>query len=133
MGARMGAGDAGVLPVVGALVAVVIVFTIVSRTTCSCRRRTSSTCSTRAPSSYARIQEGFVLLLGEIDLSVGYVAAIGGIVAADLVNDTNWPWWSRSPPRSSYVGRSADAGEYHEARIPSFIVTLASTYLSGSG
>ena len=38
--------------------------------------------------------EGFVLLLGEIDLSIGYVAAIGGIVAATLVQpDPNWPWW----------------------------------------
>ena len=39
--------------------------------------------------------EGFVLLLGEIDLSIGYVAAIGGIVAAQLVQpDPNWPWWA---------------------------------------
>ena len=39
--------------------------------------------------------EGFVLLLGEIDLSIGYVAAIGGIVAANLVQpDPDWPWWA---------------------------------------
>ena len=38
--------------------------------------------------------EGFVLLLGEIDLSMGYVGAIGGIVAANMVQPgNNFPWW----------------------------------------
>ena len=44
--------------------------------------------------SLLAMAEIFVLLLGEIDLSVGYVAAIGGIVAAQLVQPTpNLPWW----------------------------------------
>ena len=39
--------------------------------------------------------ECFVLVLGEIDLSVGYVGPLGGIVTIQLVEPatTNWPWW----------------------------------------
>jgi D-xylose transport system permease protein len=39
--------------------------------------------------------EVFVLLLGEIDLSAGFVAGVGGIIAAELVTSEHgsWPWW----------------------------------------
>src|SRR5215475_6535563 len=38
----------------------------------------------------------FVLLLGEIDLSVGYVSGMGGVVAAVLLEPghANWPTWA---------------------------------------
>jgi D-xylose transport system permease protein len=39
--------------------------------------------------------EVYVLLLGEIDLSIGFVAGIGGVVTAKLVQEsTGWPWWA---------------------------------------
>ena len=39
--------------------------------------------------------ELFALLLGEIDLSVGYIAAVGGTIIAALVAPPyNWPWWA---------------------------------------
>ena len=39
--------------------------------------------------------EIFALLLGEIDLSIGFVSGIGGIVAAELVKQQyGWPWWA---------------------------------------
>ena len=39
--------------------------------------------------------EVFVLLLGEIDLSAGFVGGVGGIIAAELVTSEHgsWPWW----------------------------------------
>ena len=72
--------------------------------------------------------EGFVLLLGEIDLSIGYVAAIGGIVTANLVQPTpNWPWWAAI---LAGLAVCAAIGGLQgllitRLRIPAFIVTLA--------
>ena len=40
--------------------------------------------------------ETFALLLGEIDLSIGYVGACGAVVTVQLVQPvtTHWPWWA---------------------------------------
>ena len=39
--------------------------------------------------------EVFALLLGEIDLSIGFVRGIGGVVMAELVKPAvGWPWWA---------------------------------------
>jgi D-xylose transport system permease protein len=39
--------------------------------------------------------EVFPLLLGEIDLSIGFVGGIGGIIVAELVKSQyGWPWWA---------------------------------------
>ena len=80
---RVRSGDAGILPVVVALVLVTIVFQIVSP---SGRFLSAGNLVNLFIQSSVFIVlamgEGFVLLLGEIDLSMGYVGAIGGIVAA---------------------------------------------------
>src|SRR5664280_3698295 len=94
--ARVRGGDAGVLPVAFALVAVLVVFTIVSKNHVFLSAgNLVNLFDQSAVFIVLAIGEGFVLLLGEIDLSIGYVAAIGGIVAAQLVQpSTNWPWWA---------------------------------------
>jgi D-xylose transport system permease protein len=71
--------------------------------------------------------ELFALLLGEIDLSVGFVAAVGGtIIAALVAAPYNWPWWA-----SVIVGLGATAviGAIQgtlitRLHLPSFVVTL---------
>lgn len=69
----------------------------------------------------------FVLLLGEIDLSIGYVSGIGGVLVAMLLRDPDWTWYTAIP-----VALLATAGiglaqgiiiTYF--RVPSFIVTLS--------
>jgi D-xylose transport system permease protein len=71
----------------------------------------------------------FVLLLGEIDLSVGYVSGMGGVVAATLlVPDSNQ--WSTAPALIAALGAGLAIGllqGYWFAKIgvPSFVVTLA--------
>ena len=92
--ARVKGGDAGVLPVAVALVAVIIVFTIVSPNHVFLSAgNLVNLFDQSAVFIVLAMGEGFVLLLGEIDLSIGYVAAIGGIVAAELVQpDVNLPW-----------------------------------------
>ncbi len=71
----------------------------------------------------------FVLLLGEIDLSIGYVSAICGVTVAMLLRDpaAGWTWYTAIP-----VGLLATAGIgllqgwiITTFSVPSFIVTLA--------
>ena len=40
------------------------------------------------------LAEIFALLLSEIDLSIGFVAGVGGIIIAELVAARHWPWWA---------------------------------------
>jgi len=81
------------------------------------------------------IGEGFVLLLGEIDLSIGYVAAIGGIVAGLLVQPQatnpdmfhNWPWWGAIIVALVICGVLGAINGFivTRLRVSSLIVTLA--------
>ncbi len=74
------------------------------------------------------VGEGFALLLGEIDLSIGYVGAIGGIVAGLLVQaDFDWPWWLAIVAgllACAAIG-AIQGSIVSRLRIPSFVVTLA--------
>jgi D-xylose transport system permease protein len=72
--------------------------------------------------------EVFVLLLGEIDLSLGFTAGIGGTVATMLVQpETGWPWWAAVV---AALIATAALGLFQgllitKVRLPSFVVTLA--------
>lgn len=72
--------------------------------------------------------EIFVLLLGEIDLSAGFVAGLGGVVAAQLVKESNgWPWWAAVVAAlvvCALIGLLQGA-IITQFGLPSFIVTLA--------
>jgi len=127
--ARVRGGDAGVVPVVVALLAVSIVFTIVSPNhVFLSATNLVNLFDQSAVFIVLAMGEGFVLLLGEIDLSIGYVAAIGGTVAADLVQPSpNWPWWAAI---LAALGVCAAIGAIHgiiitKLGMPAFVVTLA--------
>ncbi|KEP68360.1 ABC transporter permease [Thioclava dalianensis] len=70
----------------------------------------------------------FVLLLGEIDLSLGFVAGIGATVATLLVAPgMGWPWWTAI---LAALAVAAVLGVVQgllitKLRLPSFVVTLA--------
>jgi D-xylose transport system permease protein len=72
--------------------------------------------------------EVFVLLLGEIDLSIGFVAAIGAVVTVSMsAPPDNHPWWV-----AILAGLAATTaiGLFQgtlitRLRLPSFVVTLA--------
>ena len=127
--ARLRGGDAGVLPVAVALVAVMVVFTIVSKNHVFLSAgNLVNLFDQSAVFIVLAIGEGFVLLLGEIDLSIGYVAAIGGIVAAQLVQpNTNWPWWAAIIAALVVCGAIGGLQGLiiTRLRMPAFIVTLA--------
>ena len=72
--------------------------------------------------------EIFALLLGEIDLSVGLVMALGSVVVAELVQPSglDWPWWAAiivALLACSAFG-AIQGSLVARLRMPSFIVTL---------
>jgi D-xylose transport system permease protein len=73
--------------------------------------------------------ETVVLLLGEIDLSVGAVALIGGVIAFKLVQrpGAGWPWWAAILAALVCCGvfGALQGTLTARLRIPSFVVTLA--------
>ena len=126
---RVRGGDAGVLPVVLALVGVSLVLQIVSpRGLFLSPGNLVNLFIQSSVFIVLAMSEGFVLLLGDIDLSVGYVAAIGGIVAGEFVQPgLNWPWWI-----AIIIGLAVTCviGLIYgllitRLRLPAFVVTLA--------
>ena len=127
--ARVRGGDAGVLPVILALAILSAVFQIVSpnHVFLSPGNLVNLFIQSSVFMMLAMAQ-GFALLLGEIDLSIGYVAAVGGIIAAELVQPGQaWPWWA------AVIGALLVCGAIGvlqgtlitRLRLPSFVVTLA--------
>ncbi|MCW2930126.1 MAG: hypothetical protein JWM19_1088 [Actinomycetia bacterium] len=127
---RVRSGNSGVLPVVGAIVIVAVVFEVITPEHAFLR-----------PSNLVYIfglstvymvlamAETVVLLLAEVDLSVGAVALIGGVIAFKLVQQPgpDWPWWAAVLASLAICG---GIGAFQGAlvallRIPSFVVTLA--------
>ncbi|MGH2466306.1 MAG: sugar ABC transporter permease [Candidatus Limnocylindrales bacterium] len=126
---RVRSGDAGILPVAVALVGVFVVFTIVSRNhVFLSASNLVNLFDQSAVFIVLAVAEGFVLLLGEIDLSTGYVAAIGGIVTANLVQPgAGWPWWAAIIAGLLVcVAIGGLQGQLiTRLSMPSFVVTLA--------
>jgi D-xylose transport system permease protein len=94
--ARLRAGQSGVLPVVLGLVLISIVFTAISPNNVFLSAgNLVNLFQQSAVFMVLAMGEIFILLLGEIDLSIGYTAGVGGVVAVQLVEPatTKWPWW----------------------------------------
>jgi D-xylose transport system permease protein len=127
--ARVRGGDAGVLPVVVALAVVFVVFQVVSpRHVFLSPGNLVNLFIQSCVFIVLAMGEGFALLIGEIDLSIGYVAAIGGILAANLVQPVwSWPWWGAivvALVATAAIGLLQGA-IVTRLGLPSFVVTLA--------
>jgi D-xylose transport system permease protein len=124
---RIRGGESGALPIIIGLIVICIFFEV-----------QSSAFLTATNIVNLFIQATFIILLGlaelyalilsEIDLSVGFVGAVGAAIALALMGaPQNWPWWA-----ALIVGMAACAviGALQgvlitRLRIPSFVVTLA--------
>jgi D-xylose transport system permease protein len=131
---RVRSGNSGVLPVVLAIVLVAISFEVVTPEHAFLR-----------PSNLVYIfglstvymvlamAETVVLLLGEIDLSVGAVALIGGVIAFKLVQQPGpaWPWWAAMLAALACCGLigALQGTLIARLKIPSFVVTLGGLLL----
>ncbi len=120
-------GESGILPVVAGLIAIVVIFQVQSSLFLSAGNIVNLLLQASVIMLFG-IGEVFVLLLGEIDLSVGYVAGIGGGLVAALVSPPfNLPWWVAilaGLAGTTIIG-IIQGTLITRLRLPSFIVTLA--------
>ena len=125
--ARLRAGDTGVLPVVGGLVVLAIIFQSLNADFLTPGNLVNLMVQGAVYMLFA-LGMVFVLLIGEIDLSIGYIGGVSGVVVAELVFGNNGvAWWLA-------VGGGLAAGLLigmlngliiTAIGLPSFIVTLA--------
>ena len=131
---RLRSGESGVLPVVIGLIAIVIYFQIRSPLFLSAGNLVNLITQAAFIVTFG-MAEVFVLLLGEIDLSVGYNAALGAVITLWILSGVHPPpWWV------GVLGGLAFCAAYAGLegliitwlKLPSFVVTLAG-YLGGFG
>jgi len=122
------AGELGSLPIVVGLILIFITFGILEENFFTERNFTNLLLQMAAVATMA-IGIVFVLLIGEIDLSVAFVSAVGGVVMTLLVrpDDPGWPWWAAI---AFALLCTTAIGFLHaivitKAGVPSFVVTLA--------
>ena len=124
---RIRSGESGALPVIVGLIVIVIFFQIE-------RSKFGSALNLvnlfQQASIYILLGAAqiFALILSEIDLSVGFVLAVGGFAIAELIGPpVNFPWWLGI---ICGVGVTAVIGYLQgtlitRLHVPSFVVTLA--------
>lgn len=122
------AGDLGSLPIVVGLVVITVVFGLMDDTFLVERNFTNLLLQ-MAPFATIAIGVVFVLLVGEIDLSVAFVSAVGGVSMTLLLrpDDPGWPWWAAIAAAllvTTLIGLLQGL-IVTKAGVPSFVVTLA--------
>jgi D-xylose transport system permease protein len=122
------AGELGSLPIIVGLVVIAVVFGILDDTFLTERNFTNLLLQMSAIATIA-IGVVFVLLIGEIDLSVAFVSAVGGVVMTLLLRpeDPGWSWWAAilvALVCTTAIG-FVQALVITKAGVPSFVVTLA--------
>src|SRR4029453_5774905 len=125
--ARVKAGESGVLPVIAGLILISILFESLDSKFLTAGNLVNLLIQA-AVFSLLAMGEVFVLLLGEIDLSVGFVAGLGGVIMADLASPAHgWPWWGAIPAALlACAGIGILQGTIiTRIGLPSFVVTLA--------
>src|SRR3989475_6718559 len=125
--ARIRAGESGILPVVVGLVLIAVIFQTQNANFLTPGNLTNLLVQ-GAVIMLLGLGEVFALLLGEIDLSVGYVAGVAGVVAAELVvSPRNWPWWAAIAVALAVVAviGLVQGTIITRLGLPSFVVTLA--------
>src|SRR3954471_4415487 len=125
--ARVRGGDAGALPVIAGLILISILFQSLNSKFLTAGNLVNLLIQGAVYMMLA-MAEVFVLLLGEIDLSAGYVAGLGGVVMAELIKPTTH--WPLVLAILVALAVTAAIGALHGTLItrlglPSFVVTLA--------
>lgn len=125
--ARVRSGDIGSLPLILGLVAIVVIFQSQNQNFLTARNFVNLIVQM---AGYTVIAIGvvYVLLIGEIDLSIGYVSAVSAVfMTLQLQEPNGWPWYTAV---TVSLILAAGIGIIHgllitRFRVPSFIVSLA--------
>ena len=123
------AGDVGSLPIILGLVCIVVFFYSKNENYLSAGNLTNLMTQMAAVTTIA-IGVVFVLLLGEIDLSISYVAGVAGVIVAKLqIPDASWEVQgvlaiAIAVTVTALIG-ALQGGFVAIVGIPSFVVTLA--------
>ncbi len=122
------AGELGTLPIVVGIGLILLTFAVLEDNFFTERNFTNLMLQMAAIATIA-IGIVFVLLTAEIDLSVAFVSAVGGVVMTLLLRpgDPGWPWWLAV---GAALACTTAIGFLHgvvvtKAGVPSFVVTLA--------
>lgn len=124
---RVKSGDTGALPVLGGLIVLAVVFQTLNGNFLTPGNLVNLGVQ---GSVYMLFSMGmiFVLLIGEIDLSIGFIGGVAGVVMAELVFPSlGWPWYAAL---AAGLAAGTAIGVLNGVIItaiglPSFIVTLA--------
>jgi D-xylose transport system permease protein len=123
------AGDLGSLPIIVGLIIIAVVFQTQNSNFLTAGNFVNLIVQSAA---YATIGMGivFVLLLGEIDLSVGFVSGVAGCIVALLTFPDNSNVFAAGPTLVIALAAGLAIGTFHgllitKIGIPSFVVTLA--------
>ena len=131
---RVRSGESGALPVILGLVAIVIFFQLKNSLFLSAGNLVNLMTQAAFLVTFG-MAEVFVLLLGEIDLSVGYLAANGAVITAYLLSVAHpVPWWVAvlAGLACTSVWGLIQGFIITRLGLPSFVVTLAGL-LGGAG
>jgi D-xylose transport system permease protein len=124
---RLRGGETGVLPVIAGLIVLIVIFQSKDSAFLSAGNLTNLMVQ-GSVFILLGMAEVFVLVLGEIDLSTGYVAGIGAVITCELAAEPhNLPWWLCI---LAGLGATMAIGALQgtlvtRLRLPSFVVTLA--------
>ncbi len=119
-------GELGALPVVLGLIVIAAYFEIQEPVFLSARNLSNLMVQVAATGSVA-VGVVLVLLLGEIDLSVGSVTGLCSAILGVMIVNHGWPWWAAIV---LVLAAGAAIGTFQGAwfafvGVPSFVVTLA--------
>lgn len=125
--ARVRSGEIGPLPIILGLIIIVVIFQSQNQNFLTARNFVNLIVQM---AGYTVIAIGvvYVLLIGEIDLSIGYVSAVSAVfMTLQLQEPNGWPWYTAVTVSLMLAG---GIGIIHgliitRFRVPSFIVSLA--------
>jgi D-xylose transport system permease protein len=124
---RIKGGDTGILPVIAGLLLVSVLFQIANSHFLTAGNLVNLLVQA-AVFSLLAMGEVFALLLGEIDLSIGFVAGVSAVIMAVLVQPAHgWPWWAAILAAlvvCALIG-ILQGSLITRIGLPSFVVTLA--------
>jgi D-xylose transport system permease protein len=125
--ARIRAGESGVLPLIIGIVVIAVIFQSQNANFLTAGNLVNLIAQ-GAPIMLLGLAQVFALVLGEIDLSIGYVGGVAGAIVAELLAfPRNWPWYAAVALAlvvSAVIG-FLQGTVITRLRLPSFVVTLA--------